>query len=124
MSTREPLSFRKCYSKCLLIWAFAGSFFCLSGPIGFSTQPNQKARIESVIGFRQWVESAPVYNKAKNIELKIHIGAGSKALYTFALWFYNSTSAILFNHNQAQLSLFEPFRFFAIPKIIPPGIGS
>ncbi|MCX2450185.1 hypothetical protein OQX61_02775 [Pedobacter sp. PLR] len=124
MSKMESLSFRKRYSKYLLIWAFAGSFFCLSGPIGFSTQLNQKARIESVIGFLQWVESSPVYSNAKNIQLKAHIETGSKALYTYALWLYNSTSAILFNHNQDQLSLFEPFRFFVIPKIIPPGIGS
>lgn len=122
MLTKESLSFRNRYAKYLLIWVFVGSFFCLVGPTGFSTQLNEKAQIESVIGFRQWVRSSESYHKTKR--LPHHFKIGSKSLYSFGLKFYNSTVNVRFKHNQSQRALFEPFRFFVIPKIIPPGIDS
>lgn len=124
MVAKESLSSKKYYSKCLFILALMCSVFCWNTPIALSSIQNQKIQTESVIGFKQQHLSQLQYKVRHRVPSKIKVDAAYKVIYACTLCFYNKTVLVFLNQHQSEIRLFQPFRYFPLPKIIPPFIDS
>ncbi|WP_316822661.1 hypothetical protein [Pedobacter gandavensis] len=123
MMAKESISLKKYYVKCLFLLALTMSAFCWNAAPGFSPIQSQKIQTESVIGAQQQQVKQLLYH-ADHLPLTTTVDSGFRTIYSSALWSYNQTVLVFLRQHQYAIALFEPFRLFSLPKIIPPHIDS